>query len=207
MPPVTFSASHKNGQVLERLLSLKALISNLSAFQASRPHDIIYAVVNLAKGMRTSAATSNKEGLLETQSQVTTEPTDHTSHEQKLKKLATRRFKQAVEENRFVINYEKPFFDVCKEFLRFTIKSDRFLDIICRPWVPEDSIPDSMRPSWLLTTSKTAWGMRPDGNYSRANADTLVGPPGLGKRNYNASGSFKVTDTWKFGEGPKVCSM
>ena len=49
--------------------------------------------------------------------------------------------------------------------------------------------------------------MRPDGTYSRANADTLVGPPGLGKRNYNASGSFKVTNNWTFGEGPKVCSM
>ena len=197
----------KNGQVLERLLSLEALISNLSAFQASRPHDIIYAVLNLAKGMRTSAATSNKETLVETQSQVTTEPTIQTLHEQKLKKLATRKFKQAVEENRFVIDYKKPFFDVCKEFLRFTIKGDGFLDIICRPWVPEDGIAEADRPSWLLTTSKTAWGMRPDGNYSRANADTLVGPPGLGKRNYNASGAFKVTDNWKFGEGLKVSSM
>ena len=197
----------KNGQVLERLLSLEALISNLSAFQASRPHDIIYAVLNLAKGMRTSAAASTKGNLVETQSHVTTEPTDQALHEQKLKKLATRRFKQVVEENRFVIDYKKPFFDVCKEFLRFTIKSDGFLDIICRPWVPEDGMPEAERPSWLLTTSKIAWGMRPDGNYSRANADTLVGPPGLGKRNYNASGSFKVTDSWKFGEGPKVRSM
>lgn len=197
----------KNGQVLERLLSLEALISNLSAFQASRPHDIIYAVLNLAKNMRTSAATSSKETLVETQSHVTTEPSIQALHEQKLKKLATKKFKQVVEENRFVIDYEKPFFDVCKEFLRFTIKGDGFLDIICRPWVPEDGIAEADRPSWLLTTSKTAWGMRPDGNYSRANADTLVGPPGLGKRNYNASGSFKVTDNWKFGEGLKVSSM
>lgn len=71
----------KNGQVLERLLSLEALISNLSAFEASRPHDIIYAVLNLAKGMRTSAATSNKENVVETQSPVTTEPTDQTMRE------------------------------------------------------------------------------------------------------------------------------
>ena len=197
----------KNGKVLERLLSLEALISNLSAFEASRPHDIIYAVLNLGKGIRTSAATSNKESLIETQSQVTMEPTDQTVREQELMKLTARRFRQAREENMFMIDYEKPFFDVCKEFLRFTIKSDGFLDIICRPWVPEDGIPEAERPSWLLTTSKTAWGMRPDGNYSRANADTLVGPPGLGKRNYNASGSFKVTANWKFGEGPKVHSM
>ncbi|CAD6591406.1 MAG: hypothetical protein ASARMPRED_005377 [Alectoria sarmentosa] len=197
----------KNGQVLERLLSLEALISNLSAFQASRPHDIIYAVLNLAKGMRTSAATSNKESLVETQSRVATEPSDQSLREQKLKKLATRKFKQAVEDHRFTIDYKKPFFDVCKEFLRLTIKGDGFLDIICRPWVPEDGILETERPSWLLNTSKTAWGMRRDGNYSRANADTLVGPPGLGKRNYNASGDFIVTDKWKFGEGLKVRSM
>ena len=196
-----------NGKVLERLLSLEALISNLSAFQASRPHDIIYAVLNLGKGVRTSPATSNKEGLIETQSQVTMEPTDQTPREQELTKLTARKFRQVREENLFTIDYEKPFFDVCKEFLRFAIKSDGFLDIICRPWVPEDGIAEAERPSWLLTTSKTAWGMRPDGNYSRANADTLVGPPGLGKRNYNASGSFKVTINWKFGEGAKLRSM
>lgn len=196
-----------NGQVLERLLSLEALVSGLSTFQASRPHDVIYAVLNLAKGMRTSTATSNKDTLVETQSQVTTEPTIQTLHEQKLKMLAIRRFKQAVEENRFVIDYKKPFFDVCKEFLRYTIKSHGSLDIMCRPWVPEDGIAEADRPSWLLTTSKMAWGMRPDGTYSRANADTLVGPPGLAKRNYNASGSFKVTNSWKFEEGPNFRSM
>lgn len=197
----------KNGQVLERLLSLEALISNLSAFEASRPHDTIYAVLNLAKGMHSSAATSDREVLVQARTSVTTEATDQISREEALKQLTTRRFKQVVEEKRFMIDYEKPFFDVCKEFLRFPIKGDGSLDIICRPWVPEDGISEAERPSWLLTTRKSAWGMRPDGNLSRANADTLVGPPGLSKRNYNASGSSKVTNSWEFGKGPKDRSM
>ena len=197
----------ENGQVLERLLSLETLISDLSAFQVSRPHDIIYAVLNLAKGMRLSPVTSNREGLFGTQSQVTMETQEQSSREQKLKKLAARKFMQVVEVSRFTIDYKKPFFDVCKEFLQFTIQSGGSLDILCRPWVPEDSIPDVERPSWLLTTSRSAWGVRPDGNYVRANADTLVGPPGSGKRNYNASGSYVVRDSWKFGQGPKARSM
>ena len=197
----------ENGQVQERLLSLETLISDLSAFQVSRPHDIIYAVLNLAKGMHLSPATSNREGLVGTQSQVTTEPQEQSSREQKLIELTARRFKQVLEENTFTIDYKKPFFDVCKEFLQFTIQSGGFLDILCRPWVPEDSMSDAERPSWLLTTSRSAWGVRPDGNYVRANADTLVGPPGSGKRNYNASGSYVVRNSWKFGEGLKARSM
>ena len=202
----------EKGQVLERLLSLETLISDLSAFQVSRPHDIIYATLNLAKGnlakgMRLSPVTSNREALFGTPSQVTTESQKQSEHQQKLTKRAARRFKQVVEVSRFTVDYKQPFFDVCKEFLQFTIQSGGSLDILCRPWVPEDSISDVERPSWLPTTSRSAWGVRPDGNYVRANADTLVGPPGSGKRNYNASGSYKVRDSWRFGEGPKARSM
>ena len=197
----------KKGQVVEHLLSLETLISDLSAFQVSRPHDIIYAVLNLAKGIHLSPLTSNREGLVGAQSQVTTEPQQQASREQRLKELTARKFKQVVEMSRFTIDYKKPFLDVCKEFLHFTIQSGGSLDILCRPWVPEDSISDVERPSWLLTTSRSAWGVRPDGNYVRANADTLVGPPGSGKRNYNASGSYVFRDSWKFGEGAKVRSM
>ena len=196
-----------NGQVLERLLSLETLISDLSPFQVSRPHDIIYAILNLAKGMRLSPVTSNREDLVESQSLSMTASQEQSSRDQKLIEHAARKFKQVADEGKFKIDYKQPFFDVCKEFLRFTIQSGGSLDILCRPWVPEDSLSDVERPSWLLTTSRSAWGVRPDGNYVRANADTLVGPPGSGKRNYNASGSYEVRDSWKFGEGPKARSM
>ena len=66
--------------------------------------------------------------------------------EQKFKKLTIPRSKQLVERNRFVIDYETPFFDVYKELLQFTIKSDGFLDIIHRPWGPGGGILETMRP-------------------------------------------------------------
>jgi hypothetical protein len=46
------------GKKLEPLLSLEALVSNLSAFNASKPHDIIYAILSLANDTVTSAKDS-----------------------------------------------------------------------------------------------------------------------------------------------------
>ena len=199
----------KSGQgQIQKLLSLEALISILSDFQTSQPHDTIYAVLSLARGLHISTPTINVKTLQTIPALVPHGSTDlQDLPSRKLAALVVSKFQETVQKNTFQINYNKPFFNVCKEFLRFTIQGERFLDILCRPWVPEDGIPEAERPSWLLTTSQTAWGMRPDGNYSRASADTLVGLPGLGKRNYSASGSFKVTDKWKFGEGLKVASM
>lgn len=181
----------------------------MSAFEASRPHDTIYAVLALAKGVRSSAKPTEKSHhKLEVQASETAEPTTKILHEQELKELAVKRFQHAIKKKRFIIDYKMDFFDVCKEFLTFTIRSEGSLDIICRPWVPENGIlPPETRPSWLLTTERAAYGLRHDGNYSRAYADTLVGPPGLGKRNYNASGAFKVTSAWKFGTDAKSRSM
>ncbi len=91
------------------------------------------------------------------------------------------------------------------------------LDIICRPWVPENAISEIQKPpSWLVTTENTAFGARPDRNYGRKNADTLVGVPGLSNRDYSASKETKVTPVayrpdrpttgWCFGTGAKAHS-
>ena len=309
----------KSGEVQEKLLTLEALVSNLSAFKASRPHDTIYAVLALAKGIRSmakpyksadgaetpvtptatlaadergSTISSAREDLYssskypdrprartnsipfadsrpqdgepaefnsreatmpsvpETQVQqsatailnggpqeiplssipegpvqiiasatpiLNNEPKaraiiKHTDREKGLAKLVSKRLKSIVDDNTFLIDYDTPFFDVCKDFLTFTVKMEGSLDIICRPWVPVEGFPDAQtKPSWLLTTEKTAFGIRPDKNYSRANADTLVGAPGLGKRNYNASKSTKVVpgpgSAWRFGTGAEAYSM
>lgn len=39
----------ENGTIMEKLFSLETLMSSLSAFDASDPHDIVYAVLSLAK--------------------------------------------------------------------------------------------------------------------------------------------------------------
>ena len=295
----------KSGEVQEKLLTLEALVSNLSAFKASRPHDTIYAILALAKGISskakpykgadgaetpvtpTATLAANDKGsnsnsargdsdpflpiaesrpqdgdpasfiarkatfpsISEAQVQQSATPIlngdskeiplssipegpvhvigaatptvnseskapaiiKHTDRQKGLAKLFANTLKSAVDENTFFIDYDTPFFDVCKDFLTFTVKMEGSLDIICRPWVPVEGFPDGQtKPSWLLTTEKTAFGMRPDKNYSRANADTLVGAPGLGKRNYNASKTTKAipgSAAWHFGTGSEAYSM
>ncbi len=293
----------KSGEVQEKLLTLEALVSNLSAFKASRPHDTIYAVLALAKGIHSmakpykgadgaetpvtpittlgandrgskiSSARKDSDASLPVaesrppdgepasiisrkatmpssvpQAQVQESATPilngkpkeillssipegpiqvigsatpilngepkaqaiikHTDREKGLAKLVNKKWRSRVDENTFLIDYDRPFFDVCKDFLTFTVKMEGSLDIICRPWVPVEGFPNGQtKPSWLLTTEKSAFGIRPDKNYSRANADTLVGAPGLGKRNYNASKSTKVLPAWGFGTGAEAYSM
>ncbi|KAI9665104.1 MAG: hypothetical protein M1821_006552 [Bathelium mastoideum] len=50
----------KDGHITERLLSLEALMSSLTAFEASDPHDVVYAVLWLAKDARPLAVTEKK---------------------------------------------------------------------------------------------------------------------------------------------------
>lgn len=80
--------------------------------------------------------------------------------------------------------------------------------MICRPWVPEeaDDFTTSTRLSWLLTTLHTAFRIQSDGKYVRKNADTLVGRPNQGERNYNASSTTQVLG-FGFGEGRKRLSL
>lgn len=86
----------------------------------------------------------------------------------------------------FHVDYEnKEFYEVCKDFIRFTVKSSKSLDMLCRPWAPENAEEDL--PSWICTLSRSPLRPRPDGTYGRVNADLLVGLPGSGGRIYNAS--------------------
>ena len=195
------------GEVLEHLLTLESLVSNLSAFKASRAHDVVYAVLALAKGVIGVTRVPNDSQRPQHEIEDTEEGRRNHKKLAVVKRVVAT-FKQTVAKKEFVINYETPFFEVCKEFLTFAIKSEQSLDIICRPWVPEDSIEDHEKPSWLLTTKQAAYGLRPDGNFDRAHADTLVGPAGMAKRNYSAAGPTKVRATKQlFGTGAKERSM
>ena len=206
----------KAGNKLERLLDLDVLISNLSLFEASRTHDVIYSVLALSKDTYMSAmvdGTVQSASLnhVDTQEQIRTEPQASqvlTPQEEFLARGFTKKVQNVREEKRFTVDYDRNFFDVCKDFLRFTIRRSRSLDIICRPWAPEDGFDEcSPAPSWLLTMSRTAFGQRHDGSYSRKHADTLVGTPGHSRRNYSASHTFEVNTNWKFGEHERSRSM
>lgn len=201
----------KTGQILEHLFSLDELISNLTVHQASRSHDVIYPVLALAKGINMRAKVDGIIHLpkeVEQQVSFKQEPLHVSAKQQALAKFATKKWENLVDEKRFTIDYDKPFFEVCKHFLDFTIHRSKSLDIICRPWVPNDGFPVAQGPpSWLLTMAQASFGLRPDGSYSRKHADTLVGTPGLGKKNYNASDFLEATEECRFGEGKEDRSM
>ena len=56
-----------------------------------------------------------------------------TDGEQNKAKRAIGMFKRTIEDKIFIVDYEKSFFEVCKDFLALTIRGERSLDIICRP--------------------------------------------------------------------------
>lgn len=194
----------EDGLIMEKTFSLDALISTFSAFKVTRPHDVIYAVLALAKGVTSVQSRSENSDSVQS-SPVTTE---RDSKESVILNALATKFVQRMTEKVYQVDYEKDFVDVCKEFLSYTVDAGKSLDIICRPWVPEDTedVTKSAKPSWLLTTLHTAFRIQSDGSYVRTNADTLVGRPNQGKRNYNACSHTKVLG-FEFGEGKKRLSL
>lgn len=86
------------------------------------------------------------------------------------------------------VDYNKNVFEVCQDFLKFAIGRSQSLDIICRPWAPKHS----SLPTWVPQISGAAFGVNRKNIYNRIRADPLVGLPGTGKKNYNASGKTKA---------------
>lgn len=72
------------------------------------------------------------------------------------------------------------------------------LDILCRPWAPNAQdllkkgyVDDLGLPSWICSVDRSPFSERPDGNYSRVNADLLVGDADAVRRRYNAAGETR----------------
>ena len=109
------------------------------------------------------------------------------------------------------MNYKnKKFYEVCKDFLTFTIKSSKSLDMLCRPWAPDpEDLPPADKghlPAWICTLSHSPFRPRPDGNFGRVNADLLVGMPDPGGRAYSASANTRP-ESFISGKGPDHQSL
>jgi hypothetical protein len=222
-----------DGNRLVPLLSLESLVSTLSAFKASKPHDIIYAILSLAsdtittaepsqashkrRGTMTSPEATNAKAAVKTVGGMqkpadnageasakdqkrrsepgeTSEDTENPPSEiqKKVAERFVRLLQGRVENKTFHVDYEKKrFYEVCKDFIAFSVKSSQSLDMLCRPWAPDaEDLPDDDRddlPSWICCLSRSPFRPRPDGNYGRVNADLLVGEPQLGPKVYNAA--------------------
>jgi len=102
------------------LLNLEYLVSSLSIFDVSMEHDTIYALLAIAKD--TSPSAGDEKRMLE-----------HTENV----------LQDFMQKKRYKVEYQRPYVDVCKEFVNFCIErsistdATRALDIICRPWATE----------------------------------------------------------------------
>ena len=160
------------------LLTLEYLVSSMSIFDVTKPHDSIYALLGISKDTTPTAA--NK--MLRV--------TDHTQ-------AALEMF---TAKKQYPVDYSASYIDICKEFIQFCVRRNlsrdpsRALDVICRPWAVDVDEKDSdvPLPTWLPRLSKASYGMDRgpgiDGlRMGRKNADSLVGLPNVTHRNYNAA--------------------
>jgi hypothetical protein len=165
--------------------TLEELVSYLAAFEASRLHDTIYAILGLASDFRPVRAMQAGE-------------IDDFDHQQRpsLRKTDTAKWGRARDIVSFEVDYEKHPLVVYKKFLRLAIQKSGSVDIMCRPWAPTTGIDATGNPqkidlpSWILSISKKPFRPNQLKDMVRYNPDPLVGPAG-GKM-YSASGLKKV---------------
>jgi hypothetical protein len=106
------------------LLSLEYLVTSLSVFDTSMPHDTIYALLAIAKDTTPIAGGERTQ--------------QSSDHAQDVLELFTQR-------KRYNVDYDMPYVAVCREFIQFCILQSlqwdrsRALDIICRPWATEET--------------------------------------------------------------------
>jgi hypothetical protein len=114
------------------LLSLEYLVTSMSIFGCGRPHDSVYALIAIARDASPNPPTSVQQKRRQT--------------------LIAQVFEDQLEQKPYLLDYNSPYPDVCKEFVQFCIercaKRDplQALDVLCRPWAkdwqPGDSTMD-----------------------------------------------------------------
>ncbi|KAI4622225.1 hypothetical protein J4E83_004965 [Alternaria metachromatica] len=121
-PPETYDDFGDSRNHIQPLLSLEYLVSSLTIFDTTIPHDTIYALLAIARDTTPRAVSSRA--------------IDASRSAQESLEVYTQR-------KSYNVNYMLPYVDVCKEFIQFSIErsmignSSRALDVICRPWAIE----------------------------------------------------------------------
>ncbi|KAK8133188.1 hypothetical protein PG999_001361 [Apiospora kogelbergensis] len=113
---------NRTTDLLERrsLLSLEYLVSTMFIFKATEPRDVVYSLLAIARDAAPFAG-------------ATFDDADPSY-------LTMRLFEQFLEEKPFLIDYSRPYPDVCRDFVMFVIQRKnkidavQALDILCRPW-------------------------------------------------------------------------
>lgn len=105
------------------------------------------------------------------------------------------------------VDYAQEFFEVCKQFMDFSIrhsKGSNNLDILCTPWAPIVETSPAL-PSWVSTVANSAFELRaanfaPGGRQlARKNHDSLVQDLDGERTVYNACRDQRAFE-WRFGD-------
>ncbi|KAM7212348.1 Heterokaryon incompatibility protein (HET) domain containing protein [Rhypophila decipiens] len=113
------------------LLSLEYLVSTLFIFKASEPRDTVYSLLGIARDATPFARSSFQDG------------------DPSLLVLSVMR--EFLEEKPFVVDYARPYSDVCRDYVEFTIRRKfkldpvQALDVLCRPWALDPPTGKSIR--------------------------------------------------------------
>lgn len=141
------------------LLSLEYLVSTLFIFKASEPRDVVYSLLAIARDAAPFAKSAYRDG------------------DQSLLIMSV--MESFLEEKPFVVDYGRPYSDVCRDFVEFIIRRKnkwdpvQALDILCRPWALEPPTGKSIRlppptpersakgPRLIPQRGKRPWKTRP----------------------------------------------
>ena len=176
-----------DGTIVDHLLPLDEVVSMLAPFETSNPHDTVYAAFSLSKDTRpytqeTPEANNNEADARQDVTQLDTP--------------VPKRARVAPDARpepapiRYIIDYNRPFLEVCKDFLKFAFERTQSLDMICRPWAPKlDAEAGGPLPSWICTLPGSF--LIREKLLKRVRADPLVGSTGTCP--YSAGGSIRAT--------------
>lgn len=88
--------------------------------------------------------------------------------------VAFHTWRDSLKKKSYRLDYGKSIYEICKELLIFTITRSGSLDILCRPWAPDDP-KDKKFPTWICPMHRVAFAANDMGVYRRVNADPLLG--------------------------------
>ncbi|KAK4443183.1 hypothetical protein QBC34DRAFT_488484 [Podospora aff. communis PSN243] len=187
--------------------TLEELISFLAAFQASRLHDTVYALLGLASDAK--PAPPESPPLLPPAPGAGISRHRSYSMESVQLRKAGPTFAKRVSTT-FEVDYSLSPLAVFKQFLEHAIGRSQSLDIICRPWAPEEGFDANGNsqtvklPSWIPSLNRKPFRPTRHGDMVRFNPDPLVGPASFRHRFYQASGPGIVKPKYRFLEGSEL---
>ncbi len=194
------------------LLTLETLVTSLQHFESSNFHDTFYALLSLASDVSEKQWSNPSKRLhIENESEVDgfvrIDSLDiDTLPEKDAERLSpvVSRWRRILQERTYPVDYTKPIYAVCKDFLLWTLRTSRSIDIICQSWAPTKS-PEQL-PSWMPSLAGLSFRRDGKGLLRRVRADPLV-TLSDGRKNYNASSRAPAKCSFGIGSNEGVLSV